>query len=387
MPAKTRLSPADRRSGARKSAAPAYPGDKISRELKEKLFRTFWNSSRDMVFFFDEDLKLIDLNKTALKFVRKHNGKGKATLVGRQMIEIFPLLKGSDRYEKYLDVIRTGKPVSFTHVRLYKFPKLSGSIYAFRALNGLGLICTDESLSARIKSDLKATIEVLERLAAHNLALREEESRCLARKIHDELSPSLSIIKMELFWLSSKLKTGEVNPPVVLDRITGMTSILDDSITSIRNICSELRPALLDDLGLYAAIEWKVRESEKWYPIRCRLSFDGHGLKLDPDLSLCLFRVFNEGYANILRHSQATQASILLRHVPADNKIEMKIRDNGRGIRPGEISNPRSFGLIGIRERLWPYKGRMSIHGRPEKGTTLTISIPTPPEITAHGRP
>ncbi len=339
------------------------------------------------MFFFDRNLRLIDLNPVALRRVSKRFKANKSGLVGRRMLEIFPHLRRSERLAKYREVIQTGKPASLSRVSFPIFPGVCGSVYAFRVSDGLGIIFTDESLNSRIKSELNATIELLERLTSHNLTLREEESRRLARKFHDDLSPNLTILKMELFWLSSKLRNGELNPSIALRRIADMVAILDNSITSIRNICSELRPALLDDLGLPAAIEWQVGESQRRYPIRCRLNLDGHGLNFDPELSLCLFRVFNEGFTNILRHSQATKASILLRHVPANHTVEMKIRDNGRGIKPEEIANPRSFGLIGMRERLWPFKGRMSIQGRPEKGTTLTISIPAPPGMSSHGHP
>ncbi len=319
--------------------------------------------------------------------MRKRFKANKSGLVGHRMLEIFPHLKRSERFAKYREVIQTGKPVTFPRVSFPNFPGMCGSVHAFRVNDGLGIIFTDESANDRIKAELKATIEILERLTSHNLTLREEESRRLARKIHDDLSPSLSILKMELYWLSSKMGSGELNPSIALRRIADMAVLLDNSIASIRNISSELRPALLDDLGLSAAIEWQVSESQKRCPIRCRLNLDGNGPKFDPDLALCLFRVFNEGYTNILRHSRATEASILLRHVPAKNAIEMKIRDNGRGIKPEEIANPRSFGLVGMRERLWPFNGRMSIRGRPEKGTTLTISIPVPPGMSSHGQP
>lgn len=363
------------------SAAASLPS-RIPQGLRLKMMKAFWNATQNSLYFFDRDLRLIDLNPKALKRAKTK----KSSSVGRHILEFFPYLEGSEHYEKCQEILRTGKPFSVKEVASSHDGGPVFSIYAFRVNGGVGLIASDESLSCRVKSELKTTIERLENLSAHNLTLREEESRRIAREIHDEMSPLLTTLKMDLYWLLAKAGNGVPPPPAVHQRIAEMTDLIDRSIESIRKVCSELRPALLDNLGLFDAIEWQVQESQKRYPVRCRLSIDCNGTRFDPDLSLCIFRVFQEGYTNILRHARATKVSVSLRHILSGKAVVLKIRDNGRGIRPEEIADPKSFGLIGMRERLRPYKGRMSLRGTPDKGTTLTISIPAPAKSSQNGQ-
>ena len=382
MTSKTPRAKKSRSSDKSALSAVIYPPSPIPLGLRLKMMKTFWNSSQNSHCFFDRDLRLIDLNTIALKRLKTK----KLSAIGRHILELFPYLEGSERYQKYEEVVRTGKPFSIKEVPYPHNPSRRISIYAFRINGGMGLIASDESLSCRVKSELKTTIERLENLSAHNLALREEESRRIAREIHDEMSPTLTTLKMDLYWLLAKAGDGVPPPPAFHKRIAEMTNLIDISIASIRKVCSELRPALLDDLGLFDAIEWQVQESQKRYPLRCRLDIDCNGTKFDPDLSLCIFRIFQEGYTNILRHAQATKASVSLRHIPSENAVVLKIRDNGRGIRPEEVADPKSFGLIGMRERLRPYQGRMSLRGTPGKGTTLAISIPAPAKSNPNGQ-
>jgi len=346
------------------------------------MMKAFWNASQDSLYFFDRDLRLIDVNPQALKRI----GTKKSSVLGRNILALFPYLEGSEHYGKCQEILRTGKPFSVQDIASPDDGSRVFSIYAFRVNGGVGVIVSDESLSCGVKSELKTTIERLENLSAHNLALREEESRRIAREIHDEMSPLLTTLKMDLYWLLEKAGNGVPPPSAVHQRIAEMTDLIDRSIESIRKVCSELRPALLDNLGLFDAIEWQVQESQKRYPVRCRLNIGCNGTRFDPDLSLCIFRVFQEGYTNVLRHARATKISISLRHISSEKAVVLKIRDNGRGIRPEEVADPKSFGLIGMRERLRPYKGRMSLRGTPDKGTTLTISIPTPAKSSQNGQ-
>jgi len=369
-------------SDRRALSAATSPPSRIPMGSRLKMMKTFWDATQNSLYFFDRDLRLIDLNPKALKRTKTK----KSSAVGRHILEFFPSLEGSEHYRKCQEIPRTGKPFSVKEVASSHDGGPVFSIYAFRVNGGVGLIASDESLSCRVKSELKMTIERLENLSAHNLALREEESRRIAREIHDEMSPLLTTLKMDLFWLLAKAGNGVPPPPAVHKRIAEMTDLIDRSIESIRKVCSELRPALLDNLGLFDAIEWQVQESQKRYPVRCRLSIDCNGTRFDPDLSLCIFRVFQEGYTNILRHARATKVSVSLRNVLSGKAVVLKIRDNGRGIRPEEVADPKSFGLIGMRERLRPYKGRMSVRGTPDKGTTLTISIPAPAKSSQNGQ-
>jgi signal transduction histidine kinase len=145
----------------------------------------------------------------------------------------------------------------------------------------------------------------------------------------------------------------------------------------VQKICEELRPVALDDLGLLPAIEWQVQEFQRRTDIDCYFISQADNLdELDSSCALCLYRIVQEGLTNIIRHAEATKVIINLRRIPQRNMIELIITDNGRGIKKAEIKSPKSFGLIGMRERLVPFGGKLSIKGIEGKGTTLTVYLP-----------
>jgi len=347
------------------------------RPIQQRFLRKIWSSSRDFFLIFSRDLILLDINRAALARLKKR----KKEVIGLHLLEIFPHLENSDGRQKYQEVMRTGKSYALKDFSPPSEPGVCFALAAFSFGGGLGLVGRDISGDLRAKSELKASIGRLESLNAHNQALREEESKRIAREIHDEMSPILSALKMDLFRLREKWNNGGDPDPSIPVRIAEMIDLTDRSIASVRRICSELRPAVLDDLGLIDAIEWQVEESRKRSPLKCRLQLDGdEGMTFDPDLSLCIFRIFQEGFTNILRHAQAARATVRFGRSLSSRALELKIRDNGRGIRPEEISDPRSFGLIGMHDRLRPFNGRLTIRGVPGKGTTLKVIIPLPDE-------
>jgi len=300
----------------------------------------------------------------------------KRDCIGKNIRDLNPHLANSESYEKYVNVLKTGKPVFLQGL---SNPIKKGryiNVFAFKAFGGLGLIVSDVTKSYLIEEHAKNSVRLLQKLSHHDLILREEESRRIAREIHDEMAPILSTFNMDLSWILSKLKAEAKPDPSLEKRVREMSGLIVKTIQSVKKICSELRPALLDDLGLFDAIEWQIQESQKRFPIKCRLFMDCNGLELSRDLSTCIFRIFQEAFTNVLRHARATKVFVSLKQSPAKNTVLLKIRDNGRGIRPEEIANPKSFGLIGMRERLSPYAGQMKIHSVPDKGTSLTFSIP-----------
>jgi signal transduction histidine kinase len=161
-----------------------------------------------------------------------------------------------------------------------------------------------------------------------------------------------------------------------VERIHGMNTLVDDSIALMRRIATELRPNLLDDLGLNAALEWQAREFSRRNVIPCKLSLPENDPGLDPALNTCLFRVFQEALTNVSRHAQATRVDACLRQ--EGQTVILSVKDNGRGITEGEIRDASSLGLLGLRERAIQWGGETTIQGVPGKGTTVTISIPIP---------
>jgi signal transduction histidine kinase len=201
--------------------------------------------------------------------------------------------------------------------------------------------------------------------------VREGERTAIALEIHDDLGQALTGLKMDLSWLAKKLPRDQ-RP--LLDKTKAMTELTDATIKTVKRLSTELRPGLLDDLGLIAAIEWQADEFENRTGITCALSIDPADIVLDRDRSTALFRIFQETLTNVARHAHATRVRVSLKE--KNGIVELKVGDNGKGITEKQISDPKSFGLMGIRERVHPWRGTVKIKGAPDKGTTVTVSIP-----------
>lgn len=223
---------------------------------------------------------------------------------------------------------------------------------------------------ARAEEELRESRLQLRNLSAHLQKAREEERKGLAREIHDELGQALSTIKLNLALLRS-----EISPRVseADGRIGSIVDIVDATIKSVRRLMTELRPHLLDDLGLIAAMEWQSEEFSRRTGVSCHVHFPHGEILLDADRSIALFRIFQETLTNIARHAGATEVEAELR--VQDSEVLFSVKDNGRGIDKEEINNSRSFGLLGMRERARYFGGGVEITGSRGNGTTVTVRL------------
>jgi two-component system sensor histidine kinase UhpB len=230
----------------------------------------------------------------------------------------------------------------------------------------------------RAREELRESREQLRALAAHLQSVREEERKRIAREIHDELGQSLTGLKMDLAWIRVRLQAGDsaANRQPIYDKLNLMGAVLDGTASLVRKLCTELRPGVLDDLGLTAAIEWQAKEFEKRTGIACKTSLELGELAVDPDRSTGLFRIFQEILTNVARHAKATRVDVSLR--PGDGFLQMEVADNGRGIAEREKAGTKSLGLLGMRERAHILGGQVEIRGTPGRGTTVTVKIPFP---------
>jgi len=153
-----------------------------------------------------------------------------------------------------------------------------------------------------------------------------------------------------------------------------MSELIDMTIQTVKRISAELRPGLLDDLGLAVAIEWQAEEFQNRTGIKCEITLAPKDIILDQDRSTAIFRIFQETLTNVARHANATMIKVSLKE--AEGKLVLKVRDNGIGITQEQISAPKSFGLIGMQERAHFWGGNVKISGIRNKGTTVTVSIP-----------
>ncbi|KKK54696.1 hypothetical protein LCGC14_3082110, partial [marine sediment metagenome] len=182
---------------------------------------------------------------------------------------------------------------------------------------------------------------------------------------------SLTVLKMDLSWMRKRVSK---NQQSLIDKMQSRSELVDMTIGTVKRIITDLRPGLLDDLGLEAAVEWQVEEFEKRTGTKCKARLEIEERILDPERSTAIFRILQETLTNILRHSNATEISISL--TERDGQVVLVTSDDGKGITKKQISNPRSFGLMGIQERAHAFGGDMEIVGVRGKGTTVTVSIP-----------
>lgn len=219
--------------------------------------------------------------------------------------------------------------------------------------------------------NLESSRDQLRDLSIHLQSVREEERSYLAREIHDELGQSLTALKMDLLWIDKRLPK---NSAEIIQKTKSMVTLLDSTIQTIKKICSDLRPGLLDDLGLKAAIEWYTEEFISHTGIICKLKIDFEELIIDQNLEISIFRIFQETLTNVARHSKATK--VMADFYLQGNVLFMKIQDNGIGISDKLVKDPKSLGLVGLRERVYPWNGELKIQGLKNKGTIVFAKIP-----------
>jgi signal transduction histidine kinase len=221
------------------------------------------------------------------------------------------------------------------------------------------------------ESALRGSIEQLRSLSTHLQYVREQERARIAHELHDELGQALTALKIDLACLRKKLPSTNFE---IDRRVQLMRQVIDDTIHSTQRICAELRPAMLDDLGLVPAILWQSREFRERTGIKCLVSIKPDNIEPSDEQSTALFRIFQEALTNVCRHANASDVRVdLCRY---KSRLSLTIRDNGKGISRAKVHDPASFGLFGIRERVRQLGGRFSIRGRSGKGTILKVVIP-----------
>ena len=204
---------------------------------------------------------------------------------------------------------------------------------------------------------------------------REEERARVARELHDELGQVLTSLKLEFMWLVDQLRNNEPRPGIQLvNKLQSLTGLIEVSIQSVRQISSDLRPAVLDHLGLREALEWEATKFEARTGIRCRVAWELKNEPPDRTRQLAIFRILQEALTNVVRHAHAGAVRISVRE--RGRMLTLTIRDNGRGITKAERSSVASIGLLGMAERARLLGGRVTIAGAPGRGTAITAVVP-----------
>jgi signal transduction histidine kinase len=219
--------------------------------------------------------------------------------------------------------------------------------------------------------ELERSHEQFRGLARRMQSVREEERERIAREIHDELAQSLTAMKMDLSWLKSRLYEDQGS---ALTKTEDMLKLVNTTMETVRRISTALRPAILDHLGLGAAIQWQANEFQTRTGIQCRLTVTPEDITLDRHRSTSIFRVFQEFLTNVALHANATEVNATLKR--EEDQLLLELGDNGRGITEKQIYDPKSLGLLGIRERVLLLFGEFNIRGITGEGTMITVRVP-----------
>ena len=247
----------------------------------------------------------------------------------------------------------------------------SAPITATGEVSGLVVVFQDVTKRKQFEESLRKSRQELRALAARLQAAHEAERSFLAREIHDELSGSLTALKMDLSLLPDRVAQ---NHRLFLEKLDSMSGLIDRTLARVHTIVTELRPVVLDKLGLIPAIEWQAREFQERSGIRCEIHLPAKEIPLDSDRATAVFRIFQEALTNVARHANASKVIVDLKSEAGS--LILAVHDNGKGIDPMKIFNHTSVGLLSMRERALSYGGTTEVMRLPG-GTLVTVRIPT----------
>jgi len=237
------------------------------------------------------------------------------------------------------------------------------------------VILRDVSHRERTRLELARAREDLRELSVASRNAREQENSRISRELHDELGQNLTSLKMDLAWLEAHAPPGSAK---FLSTIAGMRSVLDSTVAATRRISADLRPLMLDDLGLLAALEWLAEETSRRHGFKVDLSVDDPSGNLAEPLASQVYRIVQEGLTNAGRHAAASRVRVALRTI--GQEVHLHIDDDGRGLAPEDLRKKGSFGLVGIRERAYILAGSVEIRGDTGEGTAIHVRLPIPVE-------
>jgi len=350
--------------------------------LREAFLRGMLDNFPQLVWFKDPDGKFLVVNQP---FAHAAGKTHPSDLIGLDDFAIWPHELAARYVADDQEVMRTRQQKLVEEqlsvrgvlrwVETFKSPVFDAGGKVI-GTTGLG---HDITRRRQLQEEQRRSREQLRALAAHVEAGREQERLRIAREIHDELGQSLTCMGMDLAFLDKQIDPKNQEAAA---RVAALAELVKDTIRSVRRISSELRPSILDDLGLGAAVEWLAHDVQTRTEMTCTVDVP-EDLSLPIDLATPLFRICQEALTNVTRHAGATEVSIRLEST--EENVLLVVADNGRGITDEEIRRHGSLGLLGMKERVSLLGGSLDVQGRPGEGTTLSIRMPLEPRRPAPG--
>ncbi|MBI5373590.1 MAG: PAS domain S-box protein [Sphingobacteriales bacterium] len=336
--------------------------------FSEEKYRTLVEQAADTIALYDEKGNILDTNTSAFRLL----GYTREELAGMRLDQVLLPEEIEENPIQY-DVLSAG----ISTVKIRRMRRKDGSVVitevrSQKLPDGRFLsVVRDMTERIRAEEELKSSYKAIRNLTAHLQNIREEERANIAREIHDELGQQLTVLKMDIAWLNKRFQG--VDEKVNL-RLKDLLIMLDETVQSVRRIASQLRPSLLDDLGLTAAMEWQLGEFEKRAGIKTSFLAPQEEIPVPDAAKTALFRIFQESLTNVVRHSSAKKVSVELRE--EEDQLVMTIMDDGKGFEPGKVADKKTLGILGMKERSEMMGGRYEIRSVPGEGTAVVVSVP-----------
>lgn len=342
-------------------------------QRSEQHFLAVAQSANDAIITAGSDGRILGWNASAERMF----GYQGSEILGRELTMLMPQrfrarhTAGLARVADGGATRMMGKTVELVGLREDggEFP-LEISLAQYRS--GEGWYC---SAIIRDITERKQAEQRLSELSAHLQNVREEEKARIAREIHDDLGGTLTALKMNTHWLDEELSAIE-ETAVLVDYVKSMSQLLDEAVLATRRIITDLRPTILDDLGLLAAIEWHAESFYKRTGIVCYVNCVENAGKVDQQRSIALFRIFQEALTNVARHSGASTVEVEYHH--DGREIFLSVSDNGRGMPEEQAIASTSYGIRGMRERIEQLGGEIRFACPPTGGLSLIVNLPVP---------
>lgn len=340
----------------------------------EERYRYLFHNNPALIFIWDlETMSIMEANQTAIQTY----GYTREELMQMTVLNIRPKEEHQRITEFARRMLNSNEPVAkgiWRHLKKngeVMYMDITSHRIDYNNRKAILSLAKDITIQYKAEEELKKTYEDIRRLNAHLQSIREEERASIAREIHDELGQQLTGLKMDTSWLSKKLIDKD---EIVQHKIADMLSLIDSTVKTVRRISSDLRPGVLDDLGLIAALEWQSSEFQKRSSINCHFTSDYHEDEPDKKTSMGIFRVYQEALTNVMRHSGATAVNAVLKK--NNDGIVLSISDNGKGFDSESNGERKTLGLIGMKERALMMGGELSISSTAGSGTTVTLKVP-----------
>ena len=331
----------------------------------EAKYKSYIDNAPDGVFVSDENGKYLEVNEAACRIT----GYSKDEILKMSITEILP--------EETLEE-------SLVHLQALLKDGSSKADFLFKHKNGTNRWWTLESVKLAktrylgfakditerkiTEEKLKSALEQLHQLSKYTEQVRENERIAISRELHDDLGQALTAVKIDLGIIKQT-----ITDKAIVFKMNNVFNLVGETIKTVQRITSQLRPPVIDDLGIVAAIDWYTKEFAQRNNIKVFLEMDSE-LNIPPDVSLIIFRIMQESLTNISRHSKANRADIVLKRTI--NSVSLKISDNGIGIAEKEIKSMKSFGLMGMMERATSLGGTFDICSENKKGTVIKLFLP-----------